>query len=94
MPVGFHPQAQRELVEALAYYADADLDLAAAFAAEVERGTRLLTRFPSAGRPTSRILALRRFPCSLVYQPRESEILVLAVASQHRRPFYWATRTG
>lgn len=35
---------------------------------------------------------LMKFPCSMVYLVGESEITLLAVAHQKRRPFYWTSR--
>jgi toxin ParE2 len=35
---------------------------------------------------------LRRFPYSVVYTQDGADILVLAIAHQHRKPNYWKTR--
>lgn len=37
-------------------------------------------------------LLLRRFPYSIVVRESDDEILVIAVAHQHRRPGYWRDR--
>lgn len=34
------------------------------------------------------------FPYMLIYTIEESEIIVLAVAHQHRKPNYWKNRRG
>jgi toxin ParE2 len=32
---------------------------------------------------------MRRFPYSVIYEVLESSLLILAIAHQHRKPYYW-----
>lgn len=88
--------AEYELVEGALYYArEANAELGQAFISEFERSIGLLLANPKLGtvwRGATRRLPLRRFPHSVVYQLREVEIRVLAVAHQRRRPGFWKGR--
>jgi len=42
--------------------------------------------------PAIRRCRLRRFPYSVIYTVEAGEILILAVAHQHRKPRYWQDR--
>jgi len=44
--------------------------------------------------PEIRRCRLRRFPYSVVYTQDGPDILVLAIAHQHRKPGYWKRRRG
>ena len=88
--------AQAELEEAQAYYLQhATPRIAAAFVADYENSAGRLLAFPLAGAPVSkrlRILPMRHFPYSIVYQVGAEFVAVLAVAHQRRRPGYWGGR--
>jgi plasmid stabilization system protein ParE len=90
-------QAELELVEGAAYYArEANADIANEFVSEFERSAKLLADFPKLGatwRGRIRRLPLRRFPYSIVYCLSDSEVRILAVAHQRRRPGFWKGRT-
>ncbi|MFZ5508437.1 MAG: type II toxin-antitoxin system RelE/ParE family toxin [Pseudomonadota bacterium] len=96
MKLSLAPAAERELIEAAAFYAErADKELGLAFIAEFERALHLLEANPELGavwRASTRRLPLRRFPYSLVYQLFADELRVIAVAHQRRRPGYWTGR--
>jgi toxin ParE1/3/4 len=89
-------QAELELVEGAAYYArEANADIANEFVSEFERSAKLLADFPKLGatwRGRIRRLPLRRFPYSIVYCLSDSEVRILAVAHQRRRPGFWKGR--
>lgn len=93
--VRFHAAAIAELVHETLYYRNASQALAERFARAVEQATELASEFPEMGSPykygTRRVFP-RKFPFSLVYVVRESEIYILALAPQSRKPGYWQSR--
>lgn len=96
MRVSLTTDAEYELIESALYYArEANAELGQAFLSEFERSIELLLEHPKFGavwRGATRRLPLRRFPYSLVYELREDEVRVLAVAHQRRRPGFWKGR--
>jgi plasmid stabilization system protein ParE len=90
------PAALAELHDAAAFYAaSANLELGLAFLAEFEHGVNAIMANPKVGalfRGTRRRYLLRRFPYSIIYEIGASELRVVAVAHQRRRPGYWAGR--
>jgi plasmid stabilization system protein ParE len=87
--------AQAELDEAIAWYADQAPGLGDAFLIETLKAIKLIEQFPSAWHPLTpqiRRCRLKRFPYSVVYTPDGADVLVLAIAHQHRRPSYWKAR--
>lgn len=97
MKVALTAEAQDELIEGAKYYArEASVELAEAFIDEFERCKALLSEHPRLGamwRSSIRRLPLRRFPYNIVYHVAESEIRVLALAHQSRRPGFWRGRS-
>ena len=89
-------EAERELIEGARFYAQqANAELGHAFIAEFERSIDLLRAHPRLGAPwrgATRRMPLRRFPYSIVYQLHTSELRVLALAHQRRKPGYWSGR--
>ena len=87
--------AQAELDEAVAWYVDQAPGLGDAFLLEELRSIKLIERFPQAWHPLTpqiRRCRLRRFPYSVVYTVDGDDLLVLAIAHQHRKPSYWRSR--
>lgn len=87
--------AQAELDEAIAWYAEQAPGLGEAFLIETLKAFELIERFPQAWHPLGpqiRRCRLRRFPYSVVYTPDGADLLVLAIAHQHRKPRYWRDR--
>ncbi len=93
--VRFHDAARAELIDEIKYYASISPNLGERLANDIEQATRLASEFPDVGLPykygTRRVLP-RKFPFSVVYLVRESEIYVLALAPFSRRPGYWRAR--
>jgi toxin ParE1/3/4 len=91
----FHEAAGAEVLEAISYY-DAKVEgLGDRFLAEVTLATTYIERYPEiapAIQKGVRAKVLARFPYTLMYIIAESELFVLAVAHQSRRPAYWAYR--
>lgn len=91
----FHPDAERELLEAQGWYRERSEVAAQAFALEIDRAVNAImtapTRWPRSQRGERRI-TLSRFPYSVLYRLRTDEVFVVAVAHQRRRPGYWRQR--
>lgn len=87
--------AQAELEEAIAWYAGQAPGLGDAFLIETLKTIKLIEQFPTAWHPLTpqiRRCRLKRFPYSVVYAQDGLDILVLAIAHQHRKPNYWRKR--
>jgi plasmid stabilization system protein ParE len=95
MKVRLHPQARAELVEARNWYYERSPLSSVAFAHAVDRAvSRIRTApntYPAADHGT-RKLVLQRFPFNIFYRVGETEILIVALAHQKRRPGYWSGR--
>ena len=92
----FHPDTEAELTEAVDFYTRQGPGLAARFIAEVEHALGQIVQFPEAAAPVHgglRRKLLPSYPFSLIYRLTDTQIRVLAVAHQKRRPFYWQTRS-
>ena len=93
--VRFIDPARTEYLETLRSYRDDSPNLAQAFAAEFRRVATLLERYPMLGAPhynEARRKLLSRFPYAIVYLIEDHDLVVVAVAHQRRRPFYWSDR--
>lgn len=87
--------AQAELDEAIAWSTELAPGLGEAFLLEALAAIQLINRFPHAWHPLApqiRRCRLKRFPYSVVYTADGPDVLVLAIAHQHRRPGYWKSR--
>ena len=95
MSVRLLEPAQAELDDAITWYAEQAPGLGDAFLIETLRTIQLIEQYPTAWHPLTpqiRRCRLRRFPYSLVYTQDGSDLLVVAVAHQHRKPGYWRAR--
>jgi mRNA-degrading endonuclease RelE of RelBE toxin-antitoxin system len=95
MKIYFLEIAQIELDEAVEYYNYEVTGLGDVFLAEVLNTLDRIGEFPEAWQQCSnrsRRCQIRRFPYGIIYQIREQEILVVAVANLHRKPEYWRDR--
>ena len=87
--------AAAELDEAVEYYNAQVVGLGDAFLLEVLRSIDLIKRHPDAWHPlgsNTRRCRLSRFPYAVVYTRDLEDLLVIAIAHQHRRPDYWRDR--
>ena len=87
--------AQVELDSAVGWYSEQAPGLGDAFLIEALKVLSLIERFPVAWHPLTpdiRRCRLKRFPYSVIYTMDAAELLVLAVAHQHRKPDYWGDR--
>ena len=93
-------QAASELEEAAKWYEAEFVGLGTRLLDEFQRAVQLLREdmpplLPvpgDAGRYGAKRLLLHRFPFSIVIVQSSSEIVVVAVAHQSRRPGYWSER--
>ena len=95
MSVRLLEPAQAELDDAITWYAEQAPGLGDAFLIETLKTIQLIEQYPTAWHPLTpqiRRCRLRRFPYSLVYTKDGNDLLVVAVAHQHRKPGYWRTR--
>jgi toxin ParE2 len=95
MSVRLLAPAQTELEEAMAWYVEQAPGLGDAFFIETLKAIQLIEQLPQAWHPLTphiRRCRLRRFPYSVVYTLDGDDVLVLAIAHQHRKPQYWKNR--
>ncbi len=90
-----HPDARRELNDAIDYYERESPGLGLIFTNEVDSGFARIREFPDAAPQVVkrvRRLVLAKFPYSLMYETRVDCLVVLAVAHHRKRPYYWRGR--
>ncbi|MFT7721582.1 MAG: type II toxin-antitoxin system RelE/ParE family toxin [Roseateles sp.] len=96
MKLTLHPEAERDLADAAAFYErEASPVLAARFIGEFKHVVGLLAAHPDIGAPRAngcRSFGLRVFPYSVVYRVRPDGIEVLVVRHDHRRPGFDSRR--
>jgi len=88
-------EALQELRGAARRYRMIRPELGLKFNAAVSAALDRIEQWPLSGAIAGgnvRICTLKRFPYGVVYVPRESEIVVVAVMHLHRRPGYWKRR--
>ncbi len=92
MTYSLHPEAERDVADALDFYSEhASPAVAKCFIEEFERIAKLLVEHPELGIPTTkgrRVFPLKIFPYSVVYQNLENSIRILIVRHQHRKPVH------
>ncbi|TLS67627.1 type II toxin-antitoxin system RelE/ParE family toxin [Mariprofundus erugo] len=97
MKIRFLPPAIAELDEAVAWYEREQAGLERRFLNDFTHALNSIAAFPEGWHQLSRRTRrcrLRRFPYGVVYQLREGQILVIAVAHLHREPGYWQGRVS
>ena len=98
MNYGFHRAAIAEHLDHVAFYeshvAGLGADYLSEFDAAIARVCAAPDRFPLVAPPNIHKIALKRFPFYVIYRVHATQVVVLAVAHQRRRPVYWAGRIG
>ena len=87
--------ARRELDEAVEWYNSQAPGLGDAFLIEVINALDRIARHPEAWKPLSvntRRCRMKRFPYGIIYAIEPAELLVIALAHNHRFPGYWTGR--
>lgn len=94
----FHPAAEAELLESIAFYDAKSKGLGVAFLSEFEQTILSIYQSPKTYQieriPDIRRALLSKFPFSIIFRDTEDEIQVLALAHQRRSPMYWFDRSG
>ena len=96
MSYQFHPEAEAEHLETVAYYEGRQAGLGASYLAEFEsvlqRVCEAPNHYPIERKPDIRRITLRRFPFTVLFRESEGIVQVLAVAHHRRRPSYFLNR--
>ena len=95
MKIKLHPEASKEVAEAVLWYEGQQPSLGKRFADEVEAAIYRIAAFPNINSEISK--GLRRgiipiFPFGIIYSIFDEDIEILAIAHLHRKPFYWKKR--
>ena len=89
MNIIFLPPSDQELLEAIEFYELQLPGLGHAFTEEFFETLEFIREFPNGWQKVSRHThkcPLRRFPYLIFYAVEETQIVITAVAHQHRRP--------
>ena len=96
MSYHFHPEAETEHLETVAYYEAQQPGLGASYLADFEltlgRVCEAPSRYPIKRRPDIRHIKLQRYPFTVLFRDSGGTVQVLAVAHHRRRPSYWLSR--
>ena len=96
MKLTLHPGAERDIQEAAAFYEkEGSPMLAARFVGEFKRLVSVLVEHPEIGSPRSsgrRGFPMSVFPYTVIYQATATEITVLVVKHDSKRPGYGGRR--
>ena len=93
-----HPAAAREVTEARRYFDEVSTELGDAFVRELSAVLERAQRLPQSGRawrrtdPGRRVYVLQRFPYLVIARIKATELRIVAVAHQRRKPGYWLER--
>ncbi len=94
-PLEFHPEAEQEYLEALAWYRERSPTAAISFERAFDRAIKTIRDAPHRWPlylSGCRRYTLHQFPFIVVYATLTSHTVVLAIAHGHRRPGYWKDR--
>ncbi|BAU58047.1 type II toxin-antitoxin system RelE/ParE family toxin [Halorhodospira halochloris] len=95
MSFHLHPEAERELEEAVEYYEGIEpglgYDLSVEIYSAIQRAVAYPQAWPVFDGEVRRAL-VRRFPYGVLYSEEEGTLLVIAVMNLHRAPGYWKGR--
>ena len=96
MTCRFHPDAEEEHLDAIAYYELRRAGLGVRYLVEFERVLERIcetpNRYPVAHPPDIRRARLQRFPFAILHRRAKAYVDILAVAHDRRRPAYWIER--
>ena len=97
MKLRIHRLAVAEIDHEVDYYESRVAGLGAELEDEIDAVLETILQFPDAAsqwrdRRDRRGAVLDRFPFTVVYQVKEGEIVILALAHTSRKPGYWSRR--
>lgn len=95
MEIRFLEIAQIEFDEVIEYYNSELPGLGDKFLLEVIKSIERIRYFPEAWHPftkSTRRCQLQHFPYGIIYQIKETEIMIVAITHLHRKPNYWRNR--
>lgn len=97
MIYSFQPEAEKELIEAIAHYEEQQEGLGIDFSEEVFSAIDRILLFPHAWpllEKEDRRMLLNTFPFCIIYSINEdkNECIIYAVMHQRQKPGYWKTR--
>jgi plasmid stabilization system protein ParE len=95
MKFTFHPEAEREFIEAVRYYENAEHGTGRRFIIEVYATIQNILAFPYSWPKISgeiRRCLVHHFPYGVLYYFEQDDLIILAVMHLQRRPDYWKTR--
>lgn len=93
--IQFHPDAEIEYRNALRWYLKHNIQAAIEFETEFEYLLRMICNNPNlfpAHDHRRRLSTIHRYPYSVVYEPSENRILILAIAHHRQKPDYFSYR--
>lgn len=93
-PVTVSDEAERELDEAMSWYRAQQAGLDEGFLSEFRSTIARIQVQPELYlelRPGIRRGLMHKFPYNVIYEVSNGTLLILALAHQHRKPFYWVT---
>ena len=97
MTVILHPGAEQDLVEAASFYErEGSPTLAARFVTEFKRVAGLISDYPDIGSSRGKGLCgitMAAFPYTVIYRHDASQIKILVVKHDRRRPSYGSRRS-
>ena len=96
MKIWFHPAAEIEHLDQVAYYESRQSGLGAGYLAEIDRLLASIAerphQYPQISGAELRRAHSRRFPIAILFREHGDQLQILAVAHKRRRPSYWVTR--
>ncbi len=95
MKYTFHPEAELELENSIAYYEACQIGMGYNFALEIHSAINRIIYNPKAWTILEngiRRCMANRFPYGVIYSEHDNEIFILAVMNLRREPNYWKNR--
>ncbi|MGB7344077.1 MAG: type II toxin-antitoxin system RelE/ParE family toxin [Pirellulaceae bacterium] len=93
--IEFHPEAIREIREAVQWYRERNDEVATEFRNLVESAEELVQRSPESWASyllETRGFRFQKFPFVLAYVIRGQQVFIVALAHTKRKPGYWRDR--